>query len=38
MFDAIVHFIRSLFAEPQREELLIRIPVEEPRKPFNGRR
>lgn len=38
MFDAIVCFFRSLFAERQREELLIRIPVDEPRRQFQRRR
>ncbi len=31
MFDAIFSFFRSIFAEPQQEKLMIRIPVEEKR-------
>lgn len=38
MFDAIVSFFRGLFAEPQHEELLIRVPVDEGRNPYRRRR
>lgn len=37
MFDAIIRFIRIAFAEPQRDELLIRVRVEE-EKPLYKRR
>ena len=38
MFDAIVSFFKSLFAEPQRDELLIRVRVDEKRNHFQRRR
>ncbi len=38
MFDAIVSFFKSLFAEPQRDELLVRIRVEEKRNLISPRR
>lgn len=37
MFEAIVSFFRSLFAGPQQEKLMIRIPVEEKRNPLHRR-
>ena len=38
MFDAIVSFLRTLFAEPQRDELLVRVRVEDTRKKHLYRR
>ncbi len=37
MFEAVVSFFRSLFAEQQQEKLLIRVPVEQKRPPFHRR-
>lgn len=37
MMNALVTFFRSLFAEPQRDELLIPVRVETPKKPFQRR-
>ena len=38
MFDAIVTFIRTVFAKPQQEELLVRVRVEQKRDLLNPRR
>lgn len=38
MFDAIASFFKSLFAEPQRDELLVRVPVEEKKNTLYPRR
>lgn len=38
MFEAIASFFRTVFAERQHEELLIRIPVDQDRDQLNRRR
>ncbi len=37
MLNAVISFFRSLFAEPQHEKLLIRIPVDEKRNLYRRR-
>ena len=37
MIDVIASFFRSLFAQPQRDELLVRVRVEEKRDPLRRR-
>lgn len=37
MMNALVTFIRSLFAEPQRDELLIPVRVETKKRPLHRR-
>jgi hypothetical protein len=38
MFDALVSFLKSLFAEPQHQELLIPVRVDEKRDQLRRRR